>query len=107
HREHRQKREPAGACPEPGGTGGLRPQNGHRPSRSSQVPLLQDSAAWQGTLVPSQGAPIGDPAGVVPHDAPESTLPSQKQGAPGAPTMQTRGEQVTPPVSLLPWPSLL
>jgi hypothetical protein len=71
------------------------------------MPLLQESACWQGTEWPSHGAPIGAPASVVPHEAPESTLPSQKQGAPGVPTMQMRGEQVTAPVSLLPWPSLL
>ena len=45
--------------------------------------------------------------GVLPHDAPDSTLPSQKQGSFGAPVMHVRGEQVTTPVSEPPFPSSL
>jgi len=68
---------------------------------------LQDKAASQGTALPSQGAFSGAPPSVVPQEAPERTLPSQKQGSFGAPTMQVRGEQVMTPVSELPLPSLL
>jgi hypothetical protein len=39
--------------------------------------LLQERPLWQGTDLPSQGAPIGAPLVVVPHEAPETTLLSQ------------------------------
>ena len=80
---------------------------GQRPSRSSQIPLLQERVARQGTDRPSHGASIGAPPVVVPHDAPDTTLPSQKHGSlMVAPTMHTRGEHVRAPESELPLPSL-
>jgi hypothetical protein len=79
---------------------------GQRPKRSSHSPLLQERPDWQGTDLPSQGALIGAPEVVVPHDTPDTTFPSQKQGSLGAgPTMQVRGEQVTTPLSELPFPN--
>ena len=71
------------------------------------MPLLQERPAWQGTDLPSHGAPSGAPPTVVPHDTPDTTLPSQKHGSlMVAPTMHTRGEHVRTPVSELPLPSL-
>ena len=62
------------------------------------MPLLQENPDWHGTALPSQGAFWGAPDPVVPQEAPETMLPSQKQGSLiVAPTMQTRGEQVTTP----------
>jgi hypothetical protein len=67
--------------------------------------LLHERLAWQGWVVPSHAPPIGTPPVVEPHDEPETTLPSQKHGAFGAPTTQTRGEHVRTPAALLPCPS--
>ena len=101
HGGERYSREPAG-----GGAQGLH-QYWQRPKRSSQIPLLQERVAWQSTVFPSHGAPIGAPEGcVVPHDTPDTTLPSQKHGSlMVGPTMHTRGEHVTTPALELPLPS--
>jgi len=72
------------------------------------MPLLQESPDWQGTATPSHGAFWGAPDSVVPQEAFDTMFPSQKQGwLIVAPTMQTRGEQVTTPLVALPCPALL
>jgi len=72
-----------------------------------QFPLLQERLASQGTDLPSHGAPCGAPLTVVPHDTPDTRLPSQKHGSlTAAPTMHRRGEHVTTPDSEVPFPSL-
>ena len=53
--------EPAGGGAEGLHGHGRRSHQGQRPSRSSHTPLLHERPAWQGTVVPSQGAPIGAP----------------------------------------------